>query len=105
MPILRMPTCEAPEYEGVLSASGSDKQTVKDDQMRSTSSKSKIAADEPARKPPGAVTQSAIAHAENATRTRVAFFLWLEALSLQSPHNRVGANRQLNSAKSLGTFK
>jgi hypothetical protein len=63
MPTLRMLTCEAPEYERALGASGSDKQTVKDDQMRSTSSKAKIAADEPARQRPGAVTHSAIAHA------------------------------------------
>jgi hypothetical protein len=69
---------------------------VKDDQMRSTSTKSKIAADEPARQPPGAVTQSAIAHAENATRTRVAFFLVGSSVPTKSSQPR--------RSKSTGEF-
>jgi hypothetical protein len=48
-------------------------QKMKDGLMRSTSTKAKIVADEPARQP-RAVTHSAIAHAESATRSRVAFF-------------------------------
>jgi hypothetical protein len=64
--------------------------------MRSTSTKSKIAADEPARQPPGAVTQSAIAHAENATRTRVAFFLVGSSVPTKSSQPR--------RSKSTGEF-
>jgi len=63
---MKTPICEAPEYERILLASGSDMQMVKGGLMRSTPTQFKIAADEPARQP-RAVTHSAIAHAENAT--------------------------------------
>jgi hypothetical protein len=81
-----MPTGEAAESKGVLGASGSDIKTGKDGLMRC-----QIAADEPARQPPGAVTRSAIAHAKNATRSRVAFLFC---------HSMVGGNPAENDGRS-----